>query len=114
MSTNNTSNAQQRDLVTALGHPMAMMIIGQLRAGDALLPVGPVVNNIQPIYAANNDYDEAIDGVLIQHLTTVAVREFFETVLSLLPKHIHALREEGITHPHDLTNFTSTKFDHVI
>ena len=72
------------------------------------------MNNTLTIYAANNDYDKAIGGVLVQHLTTAAVRAFFETVLSLLPKHIHTLREEGITHPHDLANFTSTEFDHVI
>ena len=81
---------------------MAMMIINQLCAGITHRAAQPTVNNTQPIYAANNDYDEAIDGVVVQHLTVAAVQVYFETTLSLLPKHVHALREEGITHPHDL------------
>ena len=114
MSTNNITQAQQRNLITALGRPMAMMIIKQLHAGNARRPGGPAVNNTQPIYAANNDYDGLIDGMLIRHLTVTVVQGFFETVLALQPKHIHALRDEGITHPHDLENFTSTEFNHVI
>ena len=93
---------------------MALMILAQLRAGNVQRPLGPVVNNTQPIYATNNDYDEAIDGVLVQHLTVAAVQAFFDTVLALLPKQFHALREEGITHPHDLAQFTSTEFDSMI
>ena len=34
--------------------------------------------------------------------------------MSLLPKHIYALRGEGITHPKDLAQFTSTEFESVI
>ena len=93
---------------------MAMMLIAKLRAGNSQRPVGPIMNNTQLIYAANNDYDEAIDGVLVQHLTVATVQSFFETTLALLPKHVHALREEGITHPHDLAQFTCTEFDFVI
>ena len=103
---------QERDLITALGRPMALMILASLRAGQH--PAGPVVNNTQPVYAANNDYDEAIDGAVVQHLTVNAVQTYFETTLALLAKHIHALREEGITHPHNLAQFTSTEFDAVI
>ena len=57
---------------------MAMMILANLRAGVQQRAAGPVVNNTQPIYAANNDYDEAIDGVLVQHLIVPAVQEYFE------------------------------------
>ena len=34
--------------------------------------------------------------------------------MSLLPKHIHALHGEGITHPKDLALFTSKEFESVI
>ena len=34
--------------------------------------------------------------------------------MSLSPKHINALRDEGITHPHDLANFDFNDFDSVI
>ena len=90
----------ERDLITALGRPMAVTILANLRAAQR--PPGPVVNNTQPVYVANNDYDEAIDGAVVQHLTVNAVQTYFETTLTLAPKHIHALREEGITHPHNL------------
>ena len=103
---------QERDLITALGRPMAVMILASLRAGQR--PVGPVVNNLQPVYAANNNYNEAIDGVIVQHLTVNAVQTYFETTFALSAKHIHALREEGITHPHNLAQFTSTEFEAVI
>ena len=103
---------QERELITTLGRPMALMILANLCAGQC--PAGPVVNNTQPVYAANNDYDEVIDGVIVQHLTVNAVQTYFETTLALAPKHIHALREEGITHPHDLAQFNSTKFEAVI
>ena len=102
----------ERDLIAALGRPMAMMILANLQAGQR--PAGPVVNNTQPVYAANNDYDEAVDGAIVQHLTVNAVQTYFETTLTLAPKHIHALRDEGITHPHDLAQFTSTEFENVI
>ena len=103
---------QERELITALGRPMALMILVNLCAGQRL--TGLVVNNTQPVYAANNDYDEAIDGAVVQHLTVNAVQTYFETTLTLTPKHIHALREEGITHPHNLAQFTSTEFEAVI
>ena len=102
----------ERDLITALGRPMASMVIANLRAAQR--PAGPVVNNTQPVYVANNNYDEAIDGAVVQHLTVNAVQTYFETTLTLAPKHIHALRDEGITHPHDLAQFTSTEFENVI
>ena len=34
--------------------------------------------------------------------------------LSLAPKHINALRDDGITHPKDLAQFNSKEFDMVI
>ena len=60
---------QERELITALGRPMAMMILAQLCAGIAQHMAQPTVNNTLPIYAATNDYDEAIDGVLGQQST---------------------------------------------
>ena len=99
----------ERDLINTLGRPMTSMVIANLRAAQR--PAGPVVNNTQPVYVANNDYDEAIDGAVVQHLTVNAVQTYFEITLALTPKHIHALREEGITHPHDLAQFTSTEFE---
>ena len=91
-----------------------MIVIENLCTGVAQQTVQPIVNNTQPIYAANNDYNEAIDGVLVQHLTVATVQAFFETILTFLPKHVHALRKEGITHPHDLAQFGSTEFEAVI
>ena len=102
------SRDQEQDLVTALGRPMATMIIAQLCAEILQRATQPTVNNTQSNCAANNDYNEAIDGVIVQHFTVTAVQEYFETTLSLLPKHVDALREEGITHPHDLAQFDST------
>ena len=108
------SSDQERDPINALGQQMTMIIIDQLCAGIVQCTAQPIVNNTQPIYAANNDYEEAIDGVLVQHLTVAALQEFFETTLSLSPKHVYTLREEGITHPHDLTQLNSKEFDSVI
>ena len=105
---NNISRDSERDLITAVGRPMVMMLIANLRAGNNQRLTGPVVNNTQPLYAANLDYDEAIDGVIVQHLTVAAVQLLFDTTLALLPKYVNALREEGIVHPHDLAQFTST------
>ena len=76
--------------------------------------VSPLVNNTQPIYTADADYIETIDGVLVTHLTIQVVQEFWEVTLSLLPKNVHALRGEGITHPKDLALFNSTEFESVI
>ena len=102
----------EQDLIAALGRPVASMVLANLWALQR--PAGPVVNNIQPVYVANNDYDEAIDGAVVQHLTVNAVQMYFDTTLTLAPKHINALRDEGITHPHDLAQFTSTEFENVI
>ena len=52
---------------------MALMIIEQLCAGNAQRMTQPIVNNTQPIYAANNDYEEVIDGAIVTHLTVAAV-----------------------------------------
>ena len=106
------SQEQEQDLITALGQPMAVTILANLRAGQPT--AGPVVNNTQPVYATNNNYNEAIDGVILQHLTINAIQEYFEVTLSLSPKQIHALRKEGISHPHDLAQFNSTEFKAVI
>ena len=55
------SRDQERDLVAALGGPMSTMIIAQLCAGILQRATQPTVNNTQPNYAANNDYDKAIE-----------------------------------------------------
>ena len=69
------SRDQERELITALGRPTAMMILVQLRAEILQRAAQPTVNNNHPIYAANYDYDEAFDGVLVQHLTVPDVQE---------------------------------------
>ena len=73
-----------------------------------------MVDHSQPTYVADTDYTETINGVIVTYLTTAAVRTFWEVTLSLAPKHINALRGEGITHPKDLAQFNSKEFDMVI
>ena len=102
-------------IVTALGAQVMQMFIDLLKAqGPPGSVASPLVNHTQPTYAADIDYSETVDGVLVTYLTVVAVQEFWEVTLSLLPKHINALRDEGITHPKDLAQFTSKEFDMVI
>ena len=67
------SRDQEKDLISALEQLMAMMIIDQLCTGISQRTAQPTVNNTKPIYAANNDYDEAIDGVIVQYHTVTAV-----------------------------------------
>lgn len=55
------SQDQEQDIITALGRSVALLLMAQLWAGDAQRTAQPVVSNTQPIYAAYNDYDEAID-----------------------------------------------------
>ena len=43
-----------------------------------------------------------------------AVKAFLETTMSLEPKHVNALREEGVTHLIDLAMFYSKDFESVI
>ena len=52
--------------------------------------------------------------MLVIQLTTAAVQKFWEVTLSLAPKHINALRAEGINHPKDLAQFNSKEFEMVI
>ena len=83
--------------------------------GGILGPVvPPLINNTVPVYTADTDYTETIDGAVVTHLTTAAVQQFWEVTLSLLPKHVHTLRGESITHPKDLALFNSTEFQSVI
>ena len=94
------------------------ILIAQMNAAAQAPPGGPpgqpLVNNTAPTYVAAPDYAETIDGVRVADLTVGAVQTFFETTLTLAPKHIHALQEEGITHPKDLAQFTSKEFEMVI
>ena len=102
-------------IVTALGAQVARQLINLLNAQGPLGPVAPsLVNNTQPTYVADTEYSETVDGVLVTYLTVVVVQEFWEVTLSLLPKHINALQDKGITYPKDLAQFNSKEFDMVI
>ena len=103
---------------SALGPSTAATLIAQMNAnalGQPGAPPGPpLVNHTAPSYNVAPDYAETINGVLVTYLTVGAVQTFLETTMTLAPKHIHALREEGITHPKDLAQFTSKEFEMVI
>ena len=105
-------------IINVLGGPLGRQLIGLINDGAPVVntvpTIPPLINNTAPVYTADTDYTETIDGVVVTHLTTVAVQEFWEVTLSLLPKHVHALRGEGITHPKDLALFNSTEFEMVI
>ena len=104
-------------IINVLGGPVGRQLIGLLNAGapvaNAQPVVPPLINNAAPVYIANTNYADTINGVAVTHLTITAVQEFWELTMSLLPKHIHALRGEGITHPKDLAQFNSTEFESV-
>ena len=107
------SRTQRTSLRTALGdNDLADTIIEQLDAVQDGTVSG--INNTQPTYVAGADYTEMIDGVQVVHLTVNAVKSFFENTMSLEPKHVNALREEGITHLIDLTMLDSKDFESVI
>ena len=92
----------QRDgIIAALGASVAQQLISLLDAqGPAAGPVVPsLINNNPPVYAADTNYTKTIDGVNVIHLTVNAIKTFWGVTLSLLPKHIHLLQEEGITYP---------------
>ena len=103
---------------SALGPSTAATLIAQMNAnalGQPGAPPGPpLVNHTAPSYNVAPDYAETINGVHVTHLTVGAVQTFLETTMTLAPKHINALREEGITHPKDLAQFTSKEFEMVI
>ena len=108
---------QETAIETVLGLQVGRILIDQMNAAaqGPTAPTGPpLVNHSQPTYVADTNYAETIDGARVTYLTVVAVQEFWETTLTLAPKHVHALREEGITHPKDLAQFTSKEFDMVI
>ena len=107
---------QETGIETALGSLVAQQLIDLLNAAQRPTApvVPPLVNHTPPTYAADTDYSETIDGAQVTYLTVGAVRSFWEVTLALAPKHINALRDEGITHPKDLAQFTSKEFDMVI
>ena len=115
------TRAQENVVIAALPGPVGRQLIAMLNAGVPVANAGlagpvvpPLINNIAPVYTADTDYADTINGVVVTYLTIAAVQEFWEVTMSLLPKHIHALRGEGITHPKDLAQFTSTEFESVI
>ena len=100
---------------TALGEQVAKRLINLLNGqGGAGPVVSPLVNHTPPTYVADADYSETIDGGLVIYLTTASVQNFWEVTLSLAPKHINALRAEGINYPKDLAQFNSKEFEMVI
>ena len=106
---------QESAIVTALGALAEPRLIALMNAPAPTIPVvPPLVNHTPPIYVTDTYYSETIDGAQVTYLTVGAVRSFWEVTLALLPKHINALRDEGITHPKDLAQFTSKEFDMVI
>ena len=94
---------QMTAIETALGVPTAAILIAQMNAaalGHPGAPPGPpLVNHTAPSYNAAPDYT---DTMCVTYLTVGAVQTFLETTMTLAPKHINALREEGITQPKDL------------
>ena len=108
---------QETAIEAALGHAAGQALIVALNAAQ-LAPVPPpgppLVNHAAPTYVAAPDYSETVDGALVTYLTVGAVQTFLEVTMTLAPKHIHALRDEGITHPIDLAQFTSKEFEMVI
>ena len=72
------------------------------------------INNTTPTYVAKMNYFETNNWNTTWFLTVPKVQAFWEVTLGLAPKYIHALRDEGVTHPKDLVNFDSGDFDSVI
>ena len=69
---------QEQELTIALRRPMAMVILVNLSAWIQQRTAGSDVNNTEPVYTANNVFNEAIDEMIIQHLTVTAVQKYFE------------------------------------
>ena len=112
---------QENIVIGALPGPVGRQLIALLNQGGGAAAnanagpvVPPLINNSTPVYTAAADYVETIGGVATTHLDIASVKHFWEVTMSLQPKHIHALRGKGITHPRDLALFTSTEFDSVI
>ena len=77
----NLTRNQENSLIIALGRPVAQILIdtintwnqgGNKQRGAA----PPLVKKTQPIYVADNDYVETIDGMIVTHLTVEAVKLF--------------------------------------
>ena len=109
---------QETAIEAALGVATGRILIDQMNAVTQAPPGGPpeqpLTNNTPPTYVAAPDYADTIDVMQVTYLTVGAVQTFLETTMNLAPKHIHALREEGITHPKDLGLFTGKEFEMVI
>ena len=71
---------QKNEVVNILGEPLGRRLIGVLNAGvpggNAGPVIPPLINNTPPVYTADTDYTETIDGVVVTHLTTAAVQRF--------------------------------------
>ena len=97
------SRTQETAIRNALGALVAPRLIALMNAPGPTVPVvPPLVIHTPPTYVADTDYSEIINGVRVTYLTVGVVQDFWEVTRSLLPKNIHALRDEGITHPKDL------------
>ena len=101
-----------RNALEVLVAPRLIALMNALAPAARVVP--PLVNHTPPTYVADTNYSETINGARVTYLTVGAIRSFWEVTLSLLPKHIHALRNEGISHPKDLAKFNSKEFDMVI
>ena len=90
---------------------MATAIIDMIDAGVN----SSGVNNTTPAYIAMMDYFETdANGTHNWFLTIHEVKRFWEVTMCLSPKHINALREQGIVHPINLSPYDSDDFDSVV
>ena len=117
------TRGQEQEVMNILPGNMGRTLIAMINSfgGGGVIPgagagpvLPPVINTTPPIYTAAADYTETIGGVVTTHLDIASVKDFWEVKMGLLPKHVHALRGEGITHPIDLSLFTSEEFNSVI
>ena len=103
---------QQKDLLKAKleNDDLAKAIIDMVDAGVSTSGI----NNTTPTYVAKIDHYETINRTTTWFLNVTKVQVFWEVTMGLAPKHIHALRDEAITHPRDLASFDSGDFYSVI
>ena len=76
------TRAQENVVIVALPGPVGRQLIVMLNAGVPVAnagPAGPVIppliNNTAPVYTADTDYVEIINGMPVTHLTIATVQE---------------------------------------